>query len=154
MVIHRMSRLDIDLQRRCGCAETGGKATGPRSRPRNITSGNRSLVEIIRLAEGAVVVDRCGKIRGAGMAEVANANIRWECALGRSNRARIYDLRVRCRYDWIRMCGDVRRVASRTSIFGVWLGQVARLHSPVPANHSGSEDACIRLQATAEYAVL
>lgn len=144
MVIHLMSRLDIDLQRRCGCAETGGKAAGPRSRPRNITSGNRPLVEIIRLAEGVVVVDRCGKIRGAGMAEVANANIRWECALGRSNRARIYDLRVRCRDDWIRMCGDVRRVASRTSIsvFG-WVRlpgfihlcrpttRVARMHASV-----------------------
>lgn len=55
MVIHLKSRLDIDLQRRCGCAETGGKAAGPRSRLRNITSGNRPLVEIIRLAEGVVL---------------------------------------------------------------------------------------------------
>lgn len=43
VVIHLMVRLDIDLQRRCGCAETGGKAAGPRSLPRNITSGNRPV---------------------------------------------------------------------------------------------------------------
>lgn len=45
MLIHLRSRFDIDLQRRCGCAETGGRAAGPRSRARNITSGNRPLVQ-------------------------------------------------------------------------------------------------------------
>lgn len=43
MVVHQ-SRLDINLQRRCGCAETRSEAAaGPRSRPRNITSGDRVL---------------------------------------------------------------------------------------------------------------
>lgn len=80
------------------------------------------------------------------MAQVANVDIRRGCALGSSNRAGIYDLRIRCRDGWIRIYGTVRRVTLRSS-FRCLAGSDCRL-SPLLANHSDGEDACIRLQAT------
>lgn len=114
-----MSRLDSNPQRRCGCAETGGKATGPRSRARNITSGNRPCCRgrwWLACQRNSSRQIRCGQaIAWRWYGKGGKRRYKTERALGSNKRAGIYDLRVRCRDGWIRIYGSVRRVTLRSS---------------------------------------